>query len=144
MGRLLRWLLTALALARDSDLFATGVDIHGVTTSPLRAPAGSAARLALREGRLRESGRGGLGVVARLVDRHWRSPVLLVHGDDDRTSVSARRSTSWAEAASPGCRLRGSGHPGRHHHFLKHANWLRVNHATAGWFEKKLLGKSGN
>jgi len=73
--------LTALGLARASDLFAAGVDFHGVhdwnTTIPNFAerydPAARAevARLAFESSPM-------------AAVKGWRSPVLLIHGDDDR------------------------------------------------------------
>jgi dipeptidyl aminopeptidase/acylaminoacyl peptidase len=71
--------LTAHALARASDLFAAGVDIHGVhdwnvgirTFMPAYDPGAEIER--------RNFLSSPLAYVAG-----WRSPVLLVHGDDDR------------------------------------------------------------
>ncbi len=110
--------LTALALARDSGLFAAGVDIHGVE---------KAADVAWNS--------SPVSAIAT-----WRSPVLLIHGDDDR-NVRFGQTVDLAQ------RLRRQGVefeelviPDDTHHFLKHANWLRVNHATAAWFEKRLAG----
>jgi len=72
--------LTALGLARNSDIFAAGVDFHGVHDWALR-------------GRRRRGGGWGIyeeqeklafesSPVADV--EKWRSPVLFVHGDDDR------------------------------------------------------------
>src|SRR5436309_8516109 len=65
--------LTALGLARASDLFAAGVDFHGVHDWSLRSsdPKSDAARVAFESSPM-------AGV------KTWRSPVLLIHGDDDR------------------------------------------------------------
>src|SRR5690606_31469294 len=76
--------LTALALARDSDIFKAGVDFHGVhdwsrllaeeDTPPVRYEKGD------REEGMRVAFESSpVADVAR-----WRSPVLLIHGDDDR------------------------------------------------------------
>jgi len=73
--------LTAMGLARASDLFAAGVDLHGVhdwnieiqnwvpTYDPTKQA--DAAKLAYES-----------SPIAHVKD--WRSPVLLIHGDDDR------------------------------------------------------------
>jgi dipeptidyl-peptidase 4 len=59
--------LTAEALARNSDIFVAGVDMAGVhTLGPL-----DTAGVAYRSAAISE------------IDK-WKSPVLLVHGDDDR------------------------------------------------------------
>jgi dipeptidyl-peptidase 4 len=60
-------LLTAQALARNSDLFKLGIDLAGVHVRGALDPQ----NLAYRSSAISE------------IDR-WKSPVLLVHGDDDR------------------------------------------------------------
>ena len=60
-------LLTAQALARNSDLFKVGVDLAGVHVRGELDPE----NLAYRSSPISE------------ID-NWKSPVLLVHGDDDR------------------------------------------------------------
>src|SRR5262245_382081 len=86
--------LTALGLARASNLFKAGVDIHGVHDwnvvmhfyTPGYDPRERAelARLAFES-----------SPMASIAD--WRSPVLLIHGDDDR-NVPFSESVSLAEA----------------------------------------------
>src|ERR1019366_10725215 len=64
--------LTALGLARASSLFAAGVDFHGVHDWGTRLTANTdAARTAFESSPMASV-------------RTWRSPVLLIHGDDDR------------------------------------------------------------
>ncbi|HXT68416.1 MAG TPA: prolyl oligopeptidase family serine peptidase [Vicinamibacterales bacterium] len=60
-------LLTAQALARNSDLFKLGIDLAGVHVRGQLDPE----NLAYRSSAISE------------IDK-WKSPVLLVHGDDDR------------------------------------------------------------
>jgi len=60
-------LLTAQALARNSDLFKLGVDLAGVHVRGQLDPE----NLAYKSSAISE------------IDK-WKSPVLLVHGDDDR------------------------------------------------------------
>jgi len=73
--------LTAMALARASNLFAAGVDMHGVHDWSIRGDRGLTA-LNLEE--LREIERTALQSSPLADVKNWRSPVLLVHGDDDR------------------------------------------------------------
>jgi dipeptidyl aminopeptidase/acylaminoacyl peptidase len=61
-------LLTAQALARNSDIFVAGVDMAGVH---LRGNSLETNNLSFQSSPISEIGR-------------WKSPVLLVHGDDDR------------------------------------------------------------
>ena len=74
--------LTAMGLARASDLFAAGVDFHGVHDwnqgiKHVRARLQRARRSRLLAARRSQPRRW------RSVDT-WKSPVLLIHGDDDR------------------------------------------------------------
>jgi dipeptidyl aminopeptidase/acylaminoacyl peptidase len=61
-------LLTAQALARNSDIFVAGVDMAGVH---VRGSSLERNNLSFRSSPISEIGR-------------WKAPVLLVHGDDDR------------------------------------------------------------
>ena len=71
--------LTALALGRDSDLFAAGVDIHGVHSFIGRVPLVSADPAPDLERAVTLARQSS---PVSYVDT-WRSPVLLIHGDDD-------------------------------------------------------------
>jgi dipeptidyl aminopeptidase/acylaminoacyl peptidase len=128
--------LTAMGLARDSDLFAAGVDLHGVHDWSLR-------------GR-RRSG-GGWGIHSEELHRlafdsspladvaFWSSPVLFVHGDDDR-NVDFVQTTDLIQ------RLRqyGKAHiealifPDEVHGFLLHKNWIKVFSEAANFFDRFL------
>ena len=127
--------LTALGLARNSDLFAAGFDLHGVhdyaeevgmTTA--WGVSDSAVALARRA--------SPIGDVER-----WRSPVLLVQGDDDR-NVEFQQTTDLARRLE----LRGVEFeelvlPDEVHSFLRHESWLRVYEAGARYFITKLRGR---
>ena len=127
--------LTAMGLSRASDLFAAGVDIHGVhdwnrtiqgfnpSYEPDHHP--EAARLAFESSPL------------STVDG-WRSPVLLVHGDDDR-NVPFNETIELVEKL----RELGVEHellifPDEVHGFLRHENWLEVFRRSADFFERHL------
>lgn len=129
--------LTAMGLAKSSDLFAAGVDIHGVhdwnsgtqnfvpSYNPLERP--ESARLAFESSPL------------RWVDT-WKSPVLLVHGDDDR-NVNFNETVRLVEALrKQGVEPEQLVFPDDVHDFLTYANWNRVYHATAEFFARKLMG----
>lgn len=129
-------LLTAMGLARDSALFAAGVDLHGVhdwaargTEFPL--PGGAWGLHDTDSGLARAS-----SPVAD-VDR-WRSPVLFVHGDDDR-NVLFQQTTDLVQ------RLRARDvpvelliFPDEVHGFLRYETWLRTFEATLEFFERRL------
>jgi dipeptidyl aminopeptidase/acylaminoacyl peptidase len=129
--------LTAMGLAKASDLFAAGVDIHGVHDwnsgiqnfrpdyNPLERV--EFARLAFESSPL------------RWVDT-WKSPVLLIHGDDDR-NVNFNESVRLVDALRKrGIEPEQLVFPDDVHDFLTHANWLAVFRATADFFDRKLRG----
>ncbi|MBV8202237.1 MAG: S9 family peptidase, partial [Acidobacteria bacterium] len=78
-------LLTALGLARNSDLFRAGVDFHGVHDWSMFLPRwdGAAASPAAPPD-LREAYQLAFASSPDAAVDSWRSPVLLIHGDDDR------------------------------------------------------------
>ncbi len=130
--------LTALGLARNSDLFAAGVDFHGVhdwhhwtlgqrDDHPLYVRDTPASVL---ETAFAASPLGS-------VDR-WRSPVLLIAGDDDH-NVAFSETVRLAEALQahnvPHWELV---FPDEIHDFLRHDTWLRAYNATADFFEHHL------
>ena len=130
--------LTALALARDSNLFAAGVDIHGVHNWTAERAQG------LLENRYEKPPdvQRALDVAwesspISSVDK-WKSPVLLIHGDDDR-NVRFSQTTDLAR------RLEKAGVPFEElivpddtHHFLRHANSVKVDAAVAAFFDRVL------
>ncbi|HET9440911.1 MAG TPA: prolyl oligopeptidase family serine peptidase [Longimicrobiales bacterium] len=127
--------LTALALARNSDLFAAGVDIHGVHnfadrfTAPLNryepTDRARAAEIAWRA-----------SPVAYLST--WRSPVLLIHGDDDRNVRFAETADLARRLEATDVHFESLVIPDDTHHFLRHANWTRVNEATFEFIDRML------
>ena len=131
--------MTALGLARNSDLFKAGVDLHGVhdwhhwTLATIRdnqplyvldAPP-TVLKSALAA--------SPISAVAS-----WRSPVLLVHGDDDH-NVAFSESVRLAEALREhGVEYQELVLPDEIHGFLRHASWLRVYAATADFLDAEL------
>jgi len=127
--------LTALGLARASDLFAAGVDFHGVhdwndvirNFEPSYDPVKSTdiARLAFDS--------SPLASVAT-----WRSPVLLIHGDDDR-NVPFTESVAMAEALRRrGVEVEQLVFPDEVHDFLRHASWVRAYETASEFLDRRL------
>jgi dipeptidyl aminopeptidase/acylaminoacyl peptidase len=125
--------LTALGLARASDMFAAGVDMHGVhdwnTEIPNFAPSyrpydrPDAARLAWES--------SPMSSVST-----WRSPVLLIQGDDDR-NVPFAEMVDLAEALrKQGVEFEQLVFPDEIHDFLLYRSWLAAYHAGASFFDK--------
>ncbi|MGA0555307.1 S9 family peptidase [Larkinella sp. VNQ87] len=130
--------LTALALARDSKLFAAGVDIHGVhnfltsRTTPASNPAEpipdaeAAAKVAWESSPVSAVGT-------------WTSPVLIIHGDDDRNVRFSQSTDLVRRLEAKGVPMETLVIPDDTHHWMRHANALTVGQATADFFKRKLL-----
>jgi dipeptidyl aminopeptidase/acylaminoacyl peptidase len=127
--------LTALALARSSDMFAAGVDLHGVhdwnlelgNWLPAYDPAADpqATRTAWLSSPLSS------------IDT-WRSPVLLIQGDDDR-NVQFSQTVQLAEALrKQKVDVKELVFPDEIHDFLLHRDWLAAYSAGAEFFSKHL------
>jgi dipeptidyl aminopeptidase/acylaminoacyl peptidase len=127
--------LTALGLARASDLFAAGVDMHGVhdwnltirNFVPAYDPAANpnAARLAFESSPLSSV-------------KTWRSPVLLIHGDDDR-NVPFSETVHLVEALrNQGVEFEQLIFPDEIHDFLNFSDWVRAYRASADFFDRHL------
>lgn len=137
--------LGAMALARNSDVFAAGVDFHGVHDR-VSLPSENleiAARVGdgIGEHDLEESVEAAWTSSPSKWAARWRSPVLLIHGDDDR-NVRVEQTVDLVQ------RLRKYGVsfeemiiPDDIHDFLLHRNWVRADSATAAFFEKTLKAK---
>jgi dipeptidyl aminopeptidase/acylaminoacyl peptidase len=120
-----------MGLARDSDLFAAGVDIHGVhdwSARVGRAPGGGSPELVKLA---RESS------PISSVDK-WKSPVLLIHGDDDRNVAFSQTVDLVRKLREHGVQFEELVFPDEVHDFLRHQNWLRAYHAAADFFDRKL------
>ena len=128
--------LTALGLARDSDLFAAGVDLHGVHDWSQRISGASWIDYGSRDAQKVALEASPVGSVQK-----WRSPVLLIHGDDDRN-------VSFSQTVDLARRLREQKvefeqivFPDDVHDFLLHRHWLRAYAAAADFFDRHLKGQ---
>jgi dipeptidyl aminopeptidase/acylaminoacyl peptidase len=130
--------LVALALGKDSRLFAAGVDIHGVHErtggrGSLLAPAGY-ERVPDAERALQVAWESS--PVAYVGT--WTSPVLVIHGDDDRNVQFSQSSDLVRRLEAKGVPLETLVIVDDTHHFMRHANWVTVGKATAEFFERRL------
>jgi dipeptidyl aminopeptidase/acylaminoacyl peptidase len=132
--------LTALALGRDSKLFAAGVDIHGVHDFvAARATAFSSFRDRYEKAPDLEKAievAWQSSPVAYVKD--WTSPVLVIHGDDDR-NVRFNQSTDLVRRLEKkGIEMETMVIVDDTHHWMKHTNALKVDGAVAAYFVRKL------
>jgi len=134
--------LTAMALARASDLFQAGVDFHGVHdwSAWRNYPAISEGDPKQREART-EALRLAFDSSPMSSIEGWKSPVLLIHGDDDR-NVSFSQTVMLAEALRRrNVEFEQLIFPNEIHDFLKHADWVRAYEASADFFARKLAAR---
>ena len=127
--------LTALALARASDLFAAGVDLHGVHDwnlelniwQPAYDPNADpqAARVAWESSPLASV-------------KGWRSPVLLMQGDDDRNVQFSQTVRLAAALRAQGTPFEEHVFPDEIHDFLLHRTWLAAYQYGAEFFGRYL------
>ena len=135
--------LTAMGLARNSDIFKAGVDFHGVHDWEIFLPMWAAELDAknidvapdIKEARELAFKSSPVASIA-----NWLSPVLLIHGDDDR-NVPFQQTTDLIE------KLRAQKVafeeliiPDEIHDLLRWRDWVRAYRATAEFFDRKLSG----
>jgi dipeptidyl aminopeptidase/acylaminoacyl peptidase len=120
--------LTAMALARASDLFKCGSDFHGVHdwATELHVPAAEPDYKVAFES-------SPLNFV-----KGWRSPVLLIQGDDDR-DVQFNQTVRLAYALrSQKVDVEELVFPDEIHDFLLYRSWREAYAATTDFFKRKL------
>jgi len=124
--------LAALGLARNSDLFAAGVDFHGVHAM-VRPLPNNMSPDAQAEAQRVQWAASPMGAIER-----WRSPVLLVHGDDDRNVDFGQSLILARELKARGIPYRELVFPNERHSFLRYENWLASFRAAEKFFDTSL------
>jgi dipeptidyl aminopeptidase/acylaminoacyl peptidase len=125
--------LTALGLARASDLFAAGVDIHGVHDWNSEIPNFAAS---YKTNDRTDSARLAWESSPLSSISTWRSPVLLIQGDDDR-NVPFSEMVDLAQALrKQGVSFDQLVFPDEIHDFLLHRNWMAAYHAASEFFDR--------
>jgi len=127
--------LTALALARASNLFAAGVDMHGVEDWSIR---GDRQLTALNADALREIERTALQSSPLADVRNWHSPVLLIHGDDDRNVTFSQTERLVEALRAQGVEFEELIFPGEVHEFLLEESWIKAYRAAGDFLARKL------
>jgi dipeptidyl aminopeptidase/acylaminoacyl peptidase len=125
-------LLTALGLARNSDLFAAGVDLHGVHDWPTDNWDGKNISPELTKLAHESS-------PVASVD-NWRSPVLFIHGDDDRNVFFTQTVDLVARLRPRNIEIEQLVFPDEVHDFLLYRNWRAAYHANSDFFDKHFGG----
>ncbi len=122
--------LTALGLGRNSDIFAAGVDFHGVHDWPTDNWEGKNIPPDLIKLAHESS-------PVASVDT-WKSPVLFIHGDDDRNVYFAQTVDLIARLRARGVTIEQLIFPDDIHDFLLNRNWLAGYHAASDFFDRQL------
>jgi dipeptidyl aminopeptidase/acylaminoacyl peptidase len=131
--------LTALALARDADIFKAGVDLHGVHdwSRELDDWFGKASSRYEKGDREKAMETAWNSSPDASIDG-WRGPVLLIQGDDDR-NVQFQQTVDLARRLDArGVRYEELVIPNEIHGFLRHATWVRVDEATVEFLTRNL------
>ena len=132
--------LTGLALARNSDLFKAGVDFHGISNwVPALEKDG-----ALPEHWYEATADWKQAIATAFAASpdadiaRWRSPVLLIQGDDDRNvpfDQTVELAHRLEQQHTPYEQLVI---PNEIHGFLRLANWLQADEATVEFLSRQL------
>ncbi|HXA68508.1 MAG TPA: prolyl oligopeptidase family serine peptidase [Bryobacteraceae bacterium] len=125
--------LTALGLSRSSDLFAAGVDFHGVHDwSTLRSA------ITPNDSERDQNIRTAFESSPMASVSTWRSPVLLIHGDDDR-NVNFQQTVMLVEALrKQHVEFEELIFPDEIHGFLTTKRWIQAYQASADFLGKHL------
>ena len=127
--------LTALALARNSDVFAAGVDLHGVHDwATQRRGAFGASRYETGDVDSAQTVAWFSSPVASIAT--WKSPVLLIQGDDDRNVYFHETVDLARRLDAAGVRYEELVLPDEIHGFLRHRSWLAADSAAVTYFGK--------
>ena len=132
--------LTAMGLARNSDLFAAGVDMHGVHDWSVFLP-----RWENHPGApdAKEAEKLAFDSSPDAAVSTWKSPVLLIHGDDDRNVPFGQTVDLAQRLREQHVRFEELIFPDEIHDFLMWKNWFRAYGATADFFDRTLKGSGG-
>jgi dipeptidyl aminopeptidase/acylaminoacyl peptidase len=128
-------LLTALALARNSDVFSAGVDFHGVHDWSMflaRWEEGAAEAPDYKEALKLAYDSSPVASAGQ-----WRSPVLLIHGDDDRNVPFSQTTDLVQRLRRQNVEFEELIFPDEIHDFLLWRDWVEGYRATAEFFGKK-------
>jgi dipeptidyl aminopeptidase/acylaminoacyl peptidase len=131
--------LTGLALARNSDIFKAGVDLHGVHDwSRLMDELTGRQQTRFEKGDREQAMEIAWNSSPDAQVDGWKSPVLLIQGDDDR-NVRFQQTVDLARRLEArNLPFEELVLPNEIHGFLRHASWLRADVATAQFLARNL------
>ena len=132
--------LTALALARDSKLFAAGVDIHGVHDWSQQRNGGGTQPDRVEKIPDLDMANKVVWMSSPISSvSNWTSPVLIIHGDDDRNVRFSQSTDLVRRLDKQGVSMETMVIVDDTHHWMKHTNALKMGNATGDFFKRKLM-----
>jgi dipeptidyl aminopeptidase/acylaminoacyl peptidase len=130
--------MTAHALSRRSDLFAAGVDIHGVHNWNTEIPTFMPDYDSLRFPKHAQIAYKSSPVY--YLDG-WKSPVLFAHGDDDQNVPFSETENIIRLLRKKNVETELLVVPDEVHSFLRHESWYKIYMAMDDFFDRKLQNK---
>jgi dipeptidyl aminopeptidase/acylaminoacyl peptidase len=138
--------LTGLALARNSDVFKAGVDWHGICNwIPMLAKDQALpehwydATAEWKQAIATAFAASPNADIAR-----WKSPVLLIQGDDDRNVPFDQTVDLAHRLAQQHTPFEELVLPNEIHGFLRQSNWLHADEATVQFLSRRLGVEAGH
>jgi dipeptidyl aminopeptidase/acylaminoacyl peptidase len=132
-------LLTGLALARNSDIFKAGVDLHGVHDwSRILAEEFGGPSANYEKGDRERAAEVAFKSSPVADVATWTSPVLFIHGDDDRNVRFNQTIDLVRRLQAKGTPFEELVIPDEIHDFLRAQDWATVDAATAEFLTRKL------
>jgi dipeptidyl aminopeptidase/acylaminoacyl peptidase len=128
--------LTAMGLARNSDIFSAGVDFHGVHDWSAFLPDWEHDAMAAPDAK--EAQKLAFSSSPEASISTWKSPVLLIQGDDDRNVPFSQTVTLAEKQKKQGVDYQELIFPDEIHGFLMYKSWVRAYTATEQYFDQKL------
>ncbi len=130
--------LTAMGLAKNSDIFKAGSDMHGVHDwSMFPEWFGSQAKRYEQPDMKRFLRTAWLSSPDAYIST-WRSPVLLIQGDDDRNVHFHQMVDLVERLKQTRVQFEQIVIPNEIHGFLRWHSWLRADQATVDFLKRKL------
>lgn len=127
--------LTAHGLSRRSDLFAAGVDIHGVHNWNKVIPTFNPSYDPLK---YPEIAKKAYESSPMFYAAGWKSPVLFIHGDDDRNVIFSETEDMIKVLRQRKVPFEQLIFPDEVHSFLLQRSWIKAYEATFEFLDKHL------
>jgi dipeptidyl aminopeptidase/acylaminoacyl peptidase len=131
--------LTAMALARNSNIFKAGVDLNGVHDwSYDLSDWFNGGKPRYEEGDRKQAMKVAWQSSPVAAVKGWRSPVLLIQGDDDRNVYFNEMIDMVNRLQDQGVPYEELVIPNEIHGFLRRASWRKADEATVEFFQRQL------